>query len=176
MSVEAINEAVHVCKYLGDKKTSKLIEGDIIIPDIKPDILSIVRVRKKVYIGQVIVEDGKISIKGTINFGVIYIADDDTNSQKGVNHELEFEEVINFPEINSNSIVRLKVDTGNSEYRVINSRKISVKVPLTFCIKAFNNCEINIVKGITDDEDIELQKESCNICSSVKKAETRGKY
>ncbi|MBQ9313503.1 MAG: DUF3794 domain-containing protein [Clostridia bacterium] len=167
MSAETINETVKVCKYLGAERKVKTVEGDVVLPDIKPDILSVVRMKGRVCINSVKAEDNKVNIDGTISFNVVYIADDEMNSQRGVNYELNFNEAINFSGVTPNSIIRLKYDVGNIEYKVMNGRKIDIKVPVVFHVKAFNNCDISIVRGITDDDDMEVQKINCNVCSEV---------
>ena len=167
MNAETINESIHVCKYLGSERKQKTIDGEVILPDIKPDILSIVKMEGRLCINQLKLEEDRIGIEGTICFQVIYIADDDINSQRGVNYEIDFSEAINFPGVSSDSIIRLKYDVGNVEYKVMNGRKIAIKVPVVFYVKVFNNCDINIVKGITNDEDMEVQKMTSRICSQV---------
>lgn len=167
MSTETINETINVCKYLGSEKKSRMIEGEVVLPDIKPDILSVVKMKGRVCINRLIPDEGNVNIEGTICFNVIYIADDDMNSQRAVNYEVNFSEAMNFIGVTPNSIIRLKYDIGNLEYKVMNGRKIAIKVPIVFYAKAFNNCDISIVKGITNDDDMEVQKMTSKICSQV---------
>lgn len=173
MSAETINETINVCKYLGNERKQKVIEGEVVLPDIKPDILSIVKVRSRACINEINPDTDKITINGTMYFNIIYIADDNMNSQRGINYELDFSDTISFSGVTPDSIVRLRYDIGNVEYKVMNGRKIGIKVPIAFYTKVFNNCDISIVKGITDDDDIEVQKTNCNICSTLRTGNTK---
>lgn len=173
MSAETINETINVCKYLGFERKTKTIEGEVVLPDIKPDILSIVKIRGRVCINSVKPDEGEIKIDGSICFNVVYIADDETNSQKSINYDLNFSDVIPFQNVKPDSIIRLKYDAGSIEYKVINGRKISVKIPIAFQVKAFQNCDISIVKGIADNNEMEVQKESCSICSMIRVGNTQ---
>jgi len=173
MSAETINESLNVCKYLGVERKVKIVEGEVVLPDIKPDILSIVRMKGRVCIHHVSAEENKVNIDGTICINVIYIADDEMNTHRGVSYEMDFSDTIHFPNVTTESIIRLKYEVGNLEYKVMNGRKIAIKVPLIFNVKAFQNCDINIVKGITDDNDMEVQKTNCNVCSMIMTANTQ---
>ena len=93
MCAETINETINVCKYVGSARKSSNVEGDVILQDIKPDILSIVRVTRDLCVTQKKVEDGKIKLTGYIDVSIIYVADDNTNSQKGVNSKIDFKHV-----------------------------------------------------------------------------------
>lgn len=172
MCAETINETINVCKYVGFERKAKTIEGDIILQDIKPDILSIVKLNSKVLINQRKIEENRIRIKGIIDINVVYIADDDTNSQRGANSQIEFNENIDFNGINEDSIIKFKYDVESLEYKVINGRKISIRLPIIFNVKAFNNCSINIVRGILDDESMQTQKMKTLLLGAIQKNTT----
>lgn len=158
MSTETINEMIKVCQYVGATKKNVSVSGDIVLQDIKPDILSVVKVTRDVHVINRMVEENRSRVDGTVDIGIIYIADDESNSIRSVNSQIGFSEVIELQGINENSIIDLKVFAGNVEYKVANGRKISIKLPITFDVTAFNNSEINIIKGITDNANMQIQK------------------
>ena len=167
MNAETINETINVCKYVGHERKARTIEGEIVLQDIKPDILSIVKVTRELCIHHKMVGENKVKIEGHLDICLIYIADDDTNSQRAMNSKIDFSEVIDFTGVNEESIIKLKYEVGNVEYRVLNGRKVSIKIPVIFDVKAFNNCDINIVKGIMNDEDMQVQRMNQNLCSPI---------
>ena len=112
MCAETINETINVCKYVGSARKSSNVEGDVILQDIKPDILSIVRVTRDLCVTQKKVEDGKIKLTGYIDVSIIYVADDNTNSQKGVNSKIDFSEVL---EIDGVKAVVKPIETISNE-------------------------------------------------------------
>ena len=172
MCAETINETFNVCKYVGSAKKSTNVEGEAILQDIKPDILSIIRVTRELCVTQKKVEEGKIKITGYLDVSIIYVADDNTNSQKSVNSKIDFSEVLEIAGVNENSIVKFRYEIGNIEYKVVNGRKVLVNVPITFEAKAFNNCEISIIKGITGENDLEMLKITQNMCSPISQNST----
>lgn len=172
MCAETINESISVCKYLGSAKKSTNVKGDVVLQDIKPDILSIIRVTRDLCITQKKVEDGKIKIVGYIDVNAIYVADDNTNSQKAVNSKIDFSEVLEIDGVNENSVIKLKYEVGNIEYKVVNSRKILVSVMVTFEAKAFNNCDMSIIKGIMGDENLQTLKTTQCVCTPISQNST----
>ena len=46
MNAETINETISVCKYVGHERKTRTIEGELVLQDIKPDILVPVPVHK----------------------------------------------------------------------------------------------------------------------------------
>lgn len=172
MNVETINETINVCKYVGYEKKVKYIEGDVILQDIKPDILSIVKISRDVCITEIKAEENKIKITGDVNIGIIYIADDSTNSQRGANSKINFSETIDMKDVNENSIIKLKYEVGNVEYKVSNGRKISIRLPINFHVKAFKNCDIDIIKGIRDNDEMQTQKMIQNLCTPIENKST----
>lgn len=167
MGAETINETINVCKYVGHERKSRIIEGEIVLQDIKPDILSIVKVTRELCIHNKMVGENKIKVEGHVDVCLVYIADDDTNSQRGMSSRIDFSEVIDFNGVTEDSIIKLKYELGSAEYKVLNGRKVSIKVPVIFDIKAFNNCDINIVKGIMNDEEMQTQRMSQNLCTPI---------
>lgn len=167
MNAETINEMISVCQFVGTSKKNVSVDGDVVFQDIKPDILSIVKITRDICVLNKFVEENKVRVDGTVDVGIIYVADDETNSIKSVNTQIGFSEVIELQGVNESSIINLKTIVGSVEHRVINGRKVSIKVPVTFEISAFNNCDVNIIKGITNDANMQIQKTESVLTTSL---------
>lgn len=163
MNIETINQTINSTKYVGHDKKLKVVEGDITVPDIKPDILSIIAVDNEVYIRKQEVEDGKINIEGAMEVCVIYMSEDENGSLKSLNSSFNFYETINMDGVNEESILDLKTIKGVVECKVINGRKINIKSPITLNVNVLNNCEYSIAKDVVDDRNIELQKNNIHL-------------
>ena len=64
MDINTINEKVQISRFVKNENIIEIIEGDIIVPDIKPDILSLSRVDGNVYITKKEIQDGHLRIDG----------------------------------------------------------------------------------------------------------------
>ena len=155
MNIETINQPINVTKLVGKEKKTKVIEGDISVPDIKPDILSLISVDNEVFITNQRIENGKLIVDGTMQVCVVYMSDDESGAFKNLTSNFDFSETFNIPDVNENSIIDLRVYKGPIECKVINSRKLNIKSPITIDVKAMNTTECNIAKDVTDSRDVE---------------------
>ena len=90
MLLETEKESVCINQLVGQKKDEIIVEGDVIVNDIKPDVLSIISSSGIPCIYKKEVMDGKIKIDGSINTYIIYLADSDTSSVRSLNTVLDF--------------------------------------------------------------------------------------
>ena len=90
MLLETEKENVCINQLVGQKKDEIVVEGDVIVNDIKPDILSIISTSGIPCIYKKEVMDGKIKIDGSINTYIIYLADSDENEARSLNTVLDF--------------------------------------------------------------------------------------
>lgn len=164
MNIETVNEKVKACKFVGHENILEIVEGDVIVPDIKPDILSLVHVDGNVFITKKEVQDGKVKIEGAVEVFALYVADDERASIKGLNALLNFSEVINVPDAKEGMIAIVNERLLNMEHKILNSRKISVKASIEMSVKVVGEEEIEITKDILEPGSIQYQKEK--ICLS----------
>lgn len=163
MNIETINENINASKFVAHEKRIKVVEGDISVPDIKPDILSLVSVDSEVYITKQEVEEGKVHIEGVMDVSAIYMSEDENGTFKSLSNVFNFYETFDITGVNENSTIDLKVHKGATECKIINGRKINIKSPITLDIKVMNNHEYNIARDVVDDRNIELQKNKINM-------------
>ena len=90
MLLETQKENVCINQLVGQKKQEIIVEGDVIVNDIKPDVLSIVSTSGVPCIYKKEVMDGKIKIDGSVNTYIMYLADSDVNQVRSLNTVLDF--------------------------------------------------------------------------------------
>ncbi|MBQ8044072.1 MAG: DUF3794 domain-containing protein, partial [Clostridia bacterium] len=162
MDINTINEKVQISRFVKNENILEIVEGDIIVPDIKPDILNLSRVDGNVYITKKEIQDGHLRIDGIIDTYVLYIADNENNQIKGINTILNFSENLDMPELKDGMIVNLTCSLTNIEHKIINGRKISLKCPVEVSVTMIESKLIEVMKGIEDTNDI--QKQMQHIC------------
>ena len=67
MVVETVNENLCINKLITSKKEIIMVEGDMIVPDSKPDVLNTICTSGVVCVYKKEILDGKIRIDGNIN-------------------------------------------------------------------------------------------------------------
>lgn len=160
MNVDINLEKINSCKIIAREKKVKIVEGEMIVSDIKPDILSLSTIDAEVYLTSKNVKDGSLSIDGMVDVCAIYISEDETASLKSLNNVFEFQDNIMIEDLKETSNVRVKLSRGPIEYKIINSRKIGVKIPVTIEVVASNCEETFVAKDIVDDRNIQTLKET----------------
>ncbi|MEA4815360.1 MAG: DUF3794 domain-containing protein [Lachnospiraceae bacterium] len=136
---------------IGKKNGQILLEGDIVVPDIKPDVENILRVSGKVSINNVRAEEGRVNFSGTFNASVIYESGNGKSILNSMNYSSPIDEYIAVEECTRDAKVRLKSNIEHMEYRLINDRKVSIKTVLSVICDVEDEKRCDIVMDASDD-------------------------
>ena len=98
MAIETLKESLLVNQMIGKVKENIITEEDVIIPDVKPDILSTIHTSGTVCIYKKEILDGKIKIEGGVQVYVVYLADGTESNIRGINTTLNFTKIIDIKE------------------------------------------------------------------------------
>lgn len=147
--------------------TSKNFEvtGDIIVPDIKPDIVSIINANANCYIYKEEITTGKVRFDGNVDTYIVYLADNGEN--RSIQTTLNFSESLQDNNIVESLMVKERIFVEMVEAKVLNERKISIKANLKLSTEAFEKVNIEIPSNFETDNDTQIQKETLQIKSIV---------
>ena len=149
--MEITKETLNVNKVICEKREMINVQGDMIVPDSKPDILNTISTSGNVCIYKKEIMDGKIRIDGNILTYIMYLADGSTDNVRGLNTGLDFSETINIPELQIGMNVEVTPTVKFIECKVINGRKIGIRVTLEMSMKVYSKEVVNIVTEMHDD-------------------------
>ncbi len=156
------------------QKTEKfIVVEDEIVPDIKPDILSIISTSGNVCIQKKEVQDGKIKIDGTIEGYVVYIANDEKSNIRAINTTMPFSKIIEIPEITSSMVVCEKAVIQNIECKALNERKINLKASIEVNFMVYSKEEVEYIENIEDTKNVETLSKSLNVNALVGCGDTK---
>ena len=167
MVVNVAKESLKINKFVGERKEIIFVEGDMIVPDAKPDILSTINTNGTVCIYRKEVLDEKVRIDGSINTFIMYLADNSQDNVRGLNTNLDFSENINVPNCREGMFSEIDVKIKSIECKVINGRKIGIKATLEMNVKIYSNEETEMINEIENKDNIQMLRESVNINSLV---------
>ena len=165
--INIAKENLCINKLVAEKKDIIFVEGDMIVPDSKPDILNQISTSGVVCIYKKDLQEGKIRLDGNINTYIMYLPDGVSETVRGLNTSLDFSEVIELQNVTQDMQVTLTNKIKSIECKVINGRKIGIKAAVEINIKVFKNEEIEIVNDIQDSSDIQMLKENLMVNSLV---------
>lgn len=152
---------------------TKIIEvsGDIIVPDIKPDIINIINTNGNSYIYKEDISNGRLRVDGNIDTYVVYLADN--GETRSMQTSISFIESIEDVNIKENMNVKYKISIENMDTKILNERKISIKANLKIMAEFFEQVEIKILEELTDGSSTQKLKEVVNIKSIIGRNSTK---
>lgn len=166
MAVETTKDSVCISQIVEQKNESVIVEGDSIIPDIKPDILSAISTNGTVCVYKKEILEGKIRIDGSINTYIMYLADDENSSVRSINSNIDFTQVIDVEKAKPDMMLETNINLKNIECRVLNGRKISIKAILDVEVKVSANENVDIVNSVKL-KDVQMLNSNLNINSLI---------
>lgn len=172
MAVETTKDSVCINQIIEQKNESVIVEGDSIIPDIKPDILSAISTSGTVCIYKKEILEGKIRIDGSIDAYIMYLADDENGGVRSINSNLDFTQVIDLEKARPDMMLETNVNLKSLECRVINGRKISTKAILDIEVKVSSNENVEIINSV-NLKDIQMLNKELNINSLIGSGTTK---
>ncbi len=163
--IETEKEKICIHRLVSEKQEIIMCEGDMIVPDSKPDILNTICTSGVISIYKKEVLDGKVRIDGNINTYVMYLSEDTNGKIRSLNPSLDFSEIIAVPNCMENMNLQIDSNLKSIECKVINGRKISVKVAVEFNLKLYSDEEVEVINNILNQENIKLLRKETKVNS-----------
>ena len=173
MVLDTIKEKICVNKIVATKKEVILVEGDMIVPDSKPDILNTICTSGIVCIYKKEIQEGRVKIEGSINTYIMYMADDSNDKVRGLTTNLDFIESITVPNCRENMTCKLTTNLKSIEAKVINGRKVGIKAAIEVQIIIYENEEVEVISDIQEKNDIQILNEDIKVNSLLGVGDTR---
>lgn len=141
--------------------------GDIIVPDTKPDVIKIIRVDAASAIEDKQIRDNKIILTGKVSLRILYVPDTDERTLCGINTSFDFSEEITCKNAEAGMYVTASSNVSDADLSVVNSRKLRARVTVALDYDVTDIREQTIACGaeegelITDDIVINNIRDVC---------------
>jgi hypothetical protein len=163
MSLELLKEAFKVNNLVGEDTIENIVENDIIVPDIKPDIAKVLLLDGDIFVTGCDTGTDRAVVSGCIVAKILYISDDETRSVKSITSNIPFSYTMDIQGIRSGMKSRAKGIIEHMDYTLLNGRKINIKAILSLNCRVTDELEKDISSGISGVEDIQVLKDSIDI-------------
>ena len=173
MLLETEKENVCINQIVGQKKDEIEVEGDVIVNDIKPDVLNIISISGIPYVYKKEVMDGKVRLDGSINTYIIYLADCQSSNVRSLNTVLDFTAIIDIADCRFGMTANENISIKRIDTRILNGRKINVSAVLSVETKVYSNDNIEIVSNVNNIDDIQLLNNNRTVNSLIGDGSTR---
>ena len=161
--MELLKKNIHMNKLKCKSNVQLTLDDDFNVPDIKPDIERIIKEQGNVTINEVKPMSGKVMVKGTLSFNLLYISEDSQRPVHNISGELPFDEVINMDEACGEDAVAVKWEIDDLTTGLINSRKISVKSIITFTFAAEDVYDEETAVSMEGEENFQTRSKKLDI-------------
>lgn len=149
--MELMKESVVMYETLYADKTQVYVEGDLIVPDVKPDILKILQVDAVSTVTSKEVTDGRLTVSGKVHLTILYIPEQENACMQSIPAVFDFSERIERPGITDSALVSVDTDVERVEFNLIHSRKLSVKSAVGLDCRITCEKETELVTDIDGD-------------------------
>lgn len=173
MEVETIKNNIYVNRIVCKKKELLVLEEDIIVPDIKPDILNTISTSGNISIYKKEVLEEKIKIDGAVNFYLVYLADSEEGSVRSINYNIDFSKYIEIKGCTPDMILNSNICIKNIECKVLNGRKVNVKIILEICVTLSVGESIDVIEELKDIDDIQKLNKNIMLNQSIGRGQTK---
>lgn len=152
--MDLIKKNIHMNKLKCKSSLQMTLDNDFNVPDVKPDIEHLVKSQGDIRINEVKAMNGKLLVKGTLLFNVIYISDDHSRPVYNLSGEIPFDEMINMEDGCSDDNVTVRWELEDLTAGIINSRKLSVKAVIRLNVTVEDIYDQETAIGVESEEDI----------------------
>ena len=138
MDIETKKSGINVCETVMGCGSEVLAETDVILSETYPDILRILQVDAFAVIKDREVSNDRVILKGDITLRIIYVPDPRMSDMpaKCVGASVSFTDVCEAAGVTGDMKIKSFAEVSNTDYSLINSRKINIKVSVSTEIKA----------------------------------------
>lgn len=170
--MELIKENITVNQVNCKGSTQVLVDEDIIVPDIKPDILKILQVDTASCITGKEITNGRAVINGRADLKILYIPDSDREKIKSIITSFDFTQNVDSQKISGDMTPVVMSNVDRVEFSLINSRKLRVKIIVGIDYEIIAEKNVEIAVETADCDDAEVLRESVKLQNCVGLSET----
>ncbi len=163
MSINLCKEKVKASEILYSEYLKQTAQADIIVPDVCPDVLKVLRVSARAFITNKTIQQDRVYIGGVIKLNLLYLPEDDLCGKiKCINHSFDFNHLEEVPGAKSGMHLLVETECESANCELINSRKLSAVCNLGISIKVTEETELEVA---TDSDDNSCL---CTRCTPLK--------
>lgn len=131
---------------------SFFIEGDVIIPDVKPDVDSVLFVDAVPVINDYSVNSGQITFSGDCEFNILYVSVDSPSEIIRISTSIPFKNTFAAKNLTSESCINLTISPAKVSSLILNGRKLSVSAELNANLKYSNQNKVNYIESVGNND------------------------
>lgn len=168
--MELVKKNIHMDRVKGQAATQITLEDDVNISDTRPDASKLIFDRGSVTLEEIKVTEDHVTVKGKLQFLVMYLTEGEKPVPAYMEGSLPFEEQIYAEGIKSGDNVNVKWELEDITVGLINSRKLSVQALISLKLRSEMMYDEETSIDLYHEEPVEYRKKPLRIAQmAVKK-------
>lgn len=168
MTIDLVKEQVSLNELAISTSSVIMVDGDVIVPDVKPDIKEILVAEAVARITKKELSGGKLLVCGEVLIKVLYApeAEDENLAKiKNMSAKFEFRDSIDCPA--ADAFFSVQAIAEHIELSIINSRKINMKVAVAIKVSGYAKKELSLCSGVPEDSELESRTKKVCLFNTV---------
>jgi len=167
MSKELIRDNIVLDKKMGKENTQILLEGDIIVPDIKPDMSVILQSDSDIFINNIEISNDRINFMGRLDITVLYLAKGANKPVHSINVSENIDNFINLEGITKDMWADINATINSIDYKMLNDRKINYRAVVDISVVSESHEYHEVVIDVEDIPQNQTLKKNLEINKSI---------
>ena len=173
MSVELIKKPITLDEMTKKESVQVIKERDLIVPDGKPDLQTVMQLDGEVCIDQIDVTQDRIMYRGRINVCILYRTMGNSKCVYTMKSAIPVEDFVIVDGINKDQRVDFDCKIEHMAYNILNERKVNVKAIMCINVVATSCKDTTIITEIQAEGPIETKEEEIEIVSLCNEKEDK---
>ncbi len=170
MSINLIKEELRTMEAVCQKYNQTMVECDVIVPDVKPDIRRVLEVSGTVSLTQKLLQQDKVLLQGIVRMTVLYLPDGEGSIQS-LNTSQEFSHTVDCRGVSPELQLLAQAEPESFDSTLINSRKLNLRAMVGLGVKVSKPVMIEIATETEDAPSVILQKKPMRMLCGTEQAE-----
>jgi len=166
VTVECIRDVLKVDQTVGQELSQALVEGDVVVPEAKPDIARVLDVDGTVVVNSKEVIQDRVMVEGVVRCTVLYVGQSDSQLIESLETEIGFTHYLDMPGAKPNMLSTLKCQVEHVEYEVINSRKLNIKTVVNLQGRVNDVIQLEVIQNFKDMPNVQMLKDKIAVSRS----------
>lgn len=155
--MELVRKTIHTIRQKGKAVSQMTLDDDYNIPEAMPDAGMIIQEKGKIEIEEVKAENGRVFVRGTLHFFILYLDDAEESGLHSVKGKIPFEESMNVEEAGDGDSLKLNWMLEDVSAVLINSRKFGIKTVATLELAVEELKDEEVPVDAEGPEDLEIR-------------------
>lgn len=164
-----VKEQVFLDQQRGSDNVQIMLEGDLIVPDVKPDMALLLQTDENVIIDRAEAGVDRVNYLGRLNISLLYVAKEVNKTVQAIQLTRNIDDFVNLEGVTKDMWVKARAEIVNMDYRVVNDRKVNYRAVINMSVVAEESAAHEVVVHMNEVPDNQLLKGNLHLNRTVER-------